>query len=253
MAEDKQNIGAFLSSLGGRRVGVDHWTEEDFEMERVGRKQSAETYAKRLEILEAHGWTPFSAPFYYGNREWHGGHHPPGTKKYVPTKVAFAMFLEANPEVELPVYKPHPHGWKSPKPPEGAGLFHVEQLTVEPMKMPAGALFALADSYEYGTEEEKRERRERHARMDATFKDLPGVRSYGDGTRYSPEGSEKYIRVLLEAEEHRVGLPETWEGLRVDVKVESEADERAKKEAKRHTANEKHREEAEWIRKARKF
>ena len=253
MTDDPQNVGPLLASLGARRIGVDHWTEHDFEMERVGRKQSAETYAERLKILEDAGWEPFRCPFYYANKEFHGGHYAPGTKKHLPTKVAFAMFREANPEVELPAYKPHPDGWKRPRPPPGAGLFKNEIVSVEPMKMPAGRLFALADSFEHGTEEEKKTRREKRARMDAVFKGLPGVRAYGTGTHYGEKPARDYLYVKLEAEEHRAALPETWEGLAVEVTVKSEADERAKKEAEDKTANEKYREEAAWVAKARKI
>jgi len=246
MTEDKQNVGPLMAALGARRVGVDHWTEHDFEMERVGRAQSAKTYAERLEILEAAGWEPSRGPFYYARKEYHGGHLVPGTKKKVPTGVAFAMFLEANPEIVLPAYRPHPQGWKSPKPPKGAGLFHVERLTVEPMKMPAGNLFTMSN--EYGTPEEIEARRGKQTRLDATFKDLPGVRRYGTGTRYP--GAQEYVHVLLEAEEHRAGLPETWEGLPVEVRVKSEADERAEEDAKHKRADEKYREEAAWVAKA---
>jgi hypothetical protein len=36
MSDDKQNLGPMLVSMGARRIGVDHWTEHDFEMERIG-------------------------------------------------------------------------------------------------------------------------------------------------------------------------------------------------------------------------
>lgn len=240
-----------MASLGARRVGVSHYTEHDFEMERIGRAQSTETYAERLAVLEAAGWVLFRGPFYYARKEHHGGHHPPGTQKRVPTEVAFAMFREANPEVILPAYKPHPHGWKPPTTTQG--LFHVEQISVEPMKLPAGGLLALADrGFEYGTEEEKKTRREKKARMDATFKGLPGVRAYGTGTRYDKgEPARDYVYVKLEAEEHRAALPETWEGLQVEVTVKAEADERAEKEAKKKAANEEYQEEAAWVHKGR--
>jgi hypothetical protein len=119
------------------------------------------------------------------------------------------------------------------------------------MKLPAGGLFALADKpFEYGTEEEKKARREKKTRMAATFKDLPGVRSYGTGTHYgSGEPARDYLYVKLEAEEYRAALPDIWEGLRVEVTVKSEAEERAEKEAKDQAANEKYREEMAWIRK----
>ena len=247
MTDDPQNIGPLLTGLGARRIGVDHYTEHDFEMERVGRKQNAETYAERLKILEGAGWVPFSCPFYYADREFHGGHFAPGTEKHLPTKVAFAMFREANPEVELPAYKPHPHGWTRPT---AEMPFKTELVSVEPMKVPAGALFALADSYEYGTEEEKTARREKKARMDAVFKDLPGIRVYGTGTHYGKGPARDYLYVKLEAEEFRAALPETWEGLAVEVTVESEAQERAEKEAKDKAFQATHDEEAAWMAKA---
>jgi len=250
MTEDKQNIGAFLTSLGARRVGVDHYTEHDFEMERVGRKQSAETYAERLKVLEDAGWVPFRGPFYYARREFHGGHHPPGTKKRVPTKAAFAMFLDANPEIELPKYKPHPHGWKAPTTTQG--LIRHELIKAEPMKMPAGGLFTM--DYEYGTEEEKKARREKKVRMDAVFKGLPGIRVYGTGTHYgSGEPARDYLYVKLEAEGFRAALPETWEGLAVEVTVKSEADEKAEEAAKDKVANDRYKEEAGWLEKGRRL
>ena len=258
MTDDPQNVGPLMASLGARRIGVDHWTEHDFKMERIGRLQNAETYAERLKILEAAGWVPSSGPFYYARREYHRGYtHPDldvGHRGRVPPGVAFAMFKEGSPDIELPPYKPHPEGWKRPKPPEGAGLFHNELVSAEPMKMPTGALFALADNYEYGTPEEAKARREKKARRDATFKDLPGVRSYGEGSRRVSDASpgsrpEDYIHVLLEAEEYRAGIPETWEGLPVGIRVQSEADERAEKEAKDKAAYERYQEEAAWVRK----
>jgi len=118
------------------------------------------------------------------------------------------------------------------------------------MKMPSGGIFTMTN-YEYGPPEEAKARRERQARMDATFKHLPGVRSFGDGSR-SP-GPEKYIHVTLEAEEHRAQIPETWEGLPVGLRVKSEADERAEKEAKDKAANEKYQEEAAWVAKANRM
>ena len=161
MADD-QNLDPFLKSLGARRLWVDHYTEHDFEMERLGWAQNAEIYAKRLETLEAAGWEPFRGPFYYARREFHGGHHPPGTEKRVPTGVAFAMFREANPGVELEPWRPHPRGWTPPTTTQG--MFHCEQISVEPMKMPAGKIFTM--KCEYGTPEEQREREERRERWE---------------------------------------------------------------------------------------
>lgn len=230
-----------------RRLGVDHYTEHDFEMERIGDEQSAGTYAERLEVLEAAGWVPFRGRFRYARRQYHAGHLIPGTKKRVPTGVAFAMFKEGSPDIELPAYKPHPHGWTRPTTTQG--LFHNELVSVKPMKVPAGNFLTM--SYEYGTPEEAKARRERQARMDATFKELPGVRSYGDGSR-SP-GPEKYIHVTLEAEEHRAAIPETWEGLPVDVRVKAEAEERAEEDARRKSANERYQEEAAWVAKANRL
>lgn len=246
MTDDPQNVGPLMASLGARRVGVDHWTEHDFEMERIGRKQSAETYRDRLDVLEAHGWEPFRGPFYYGRREWHGGHrHPDRDNRRVPTEVAFAMLLEDHPEIELPRYRPHPQGW-SPPPAEGP-LFHTELVSIEPMKVPAGKIFTM--DVEYGTPEEIKERKERKARLDAVFEGLPGVRSYGTGTRYP--GAHPYVHVTLEAEEHRARLPREWEGLPVEVTVKPEAEERAEKKARRDAADAKYREEAAWLAKAR--
>ena len=115
------------------------------------------------------------------------------------------------------------------------------------MKVPA-TLSTLANrGFEYGTDEEKKTRREKRARMDAVFKDLPGIRAYGTGTHYGK------LYGKLEAEEYRATLPESWEGLSVEVKVESETHERAEKETKQKAANEKYREEAAWMAKARKL
>lgn len=228
-----------------RRVGVDHYTEHDFEMERIGREQAAATHAERVAILESHGWEPFRGPYYFAGREWHGGHrHPDRDNRRVPTKVALAMLLADHPEVELPAWKPHPHGWTPPT--SDAELVHHELVSIEPMKMPAGGLFTV--DYEYGTPEEARARRERQGRLDATFKSLPGVRSYGWGTRYP--GARDYIHVTVEAEEHRAAIPETWDDAPVEVTVKSEADERAEREARRKAGDEKRREEAQWLAKA---
>lgn len=227
-----------------RRVGADHYTEHDFKMERIGGEQNAKTYAERLAILEAHGWVPFSSPFYYANREFHGGHHPPGTKKYVPTSVAFAMFKEQHPEVELPRYKPHPHGWIPPTAP--APLVKQELVSLEPMKEPSFSLRTM--EYEYGTEEQKRERRERKARLDAVFEGVEGVRSYGFGLRGQP--LVDYVHVTLEAEKHRPGIPDTWEEMPVEVTVKSEAQEKAERAEERRVAQERYDEEAAWLAKA---
>lgn len=246
MAEDKQNLGPLLSSLGARRVGVDHWTEHDFEMERIGRAQDAKTYAERLAVLEAAGWVPFRGPFYYAQREYHVGHHPPGTTKRVPTKVAFAMFLEANPGVKLPAYKPHPHGWKPP--PSTQGLFHVEHLELKPMELPEGFGSIFTMETEYGTPEEIAERKAWREQLRASFEGLPGVRSYGDSWR---AGGEKAIFVVLEADEFRDNLPEIVGDRKVYIEVKPEAKERAEKEARQKAADEKYREETKWIAKAR--
>jgi hypothetical protein len=255
MTDDPQNVGPLMASLGARRLGVDHWTEHDFEMERVGRKQSAETYRERLDVLEAHGWVPSHGPFYYARREYHRGYtHPErdlGRRGRVPTDVAFAMLLEDHPEIKLPAYRPHPQGWK--RPPSSQPLFHTELVSVEPMKVPAGGIFALAN-YEYGTEEEKKARREKKARMDAVFKHLPGVRAYGTGTRYDREApAREYFHVTLEDEASRAAIPETWEGLQVEITVKPEAEERAEREAKQDAAYAKYREEAAWVAKANRI
>lgn len=244
MAEDKQNLGPLLSSLGARRVGVEHWTEKDFEMERIGRAQDAETYQKRCEQIEAAGWKPHRGPFYYARREYHRGYLVPGTNKRVPVGVAFAMFLEQNTGVELEPYKPHPHGWK--RPPSTQGLFHIEDFEVKPMKAPPGLLFTMETRY--GTPEMQAERKAWEEQMKAAFDGLPGVRSYGDSYR---AGGEKAIFVVLEADEHRDNIPEIVGGRRVYVRVKPEAEERAEKEARQKAADEKYREEAKWIAKAR--
>jgi hypothetical protein len=227
-----------------RRIGAEHYTEHDFEMERIGAEQDRKTYEERLAVLEAHGWEPFNSPFYYAGREFHGGHHPPGTKKRVPTKVAFAMFKEANPDVELPKYRPHPHGWTPP--PAPGPLFETKLVSVEPMKMPSFNLHML----DYGTEEEIRERRERRARLDETFKDVDGVRSYGVGTR-----AYDYVHVKLEHEGALSEIPERWEGMPIEVEVKPEVkpevEERAEKEARDKAAREQYEEEVAWLRKAR--
>jgi hypothetical protein len=231
-----------------RRVGAEHYTEHDFEMERIGAEQNRETYEEHLAVLESHGWVPFNSPFYYAGREFHGGHHPPGTKKYVPTKVAFAMFKETNPDVELPKYRPHPHGW-SPPPSPGMG-FKTELVKLQPLSMPLGALFTM--DYEYGTAEEIKERRARKQRLDDTFKDVEGIRSYGVGRRY-PSGGKAYdyVHVKLEHEGARSEIPERWEELPVEVEVRPEEAERAEKEARDKAAREQYEEEAAWLRKAR--
>lgn len=230
-----------------RRIGAEHYTEHDFKMERIGREQNAETYKKRIEQLESYGYVPFRGPYYYGRREWHGGHHPPGTKKRVPTKVAFAMLLEEHPEVELEPWKPHPHGWSPP--PAPGPLFKVEMVSIEPMKMPAGALFTM--DYEYGTEEQIKERRNKKARLDAALKDLPGVRRYGEG-----RGGKfllPRIWVVLEGEEYRAAIPEEVDGVEVHIQVLPEAQERAEKEAKDAAAAAKYKEEMGWLAKADKI
>ena len=179
MAEDKQNLGPLLSSLGARRVGVDHWTEHDFEMERIGRAQNAETYQKRCEQIEAAGWKPHRGPFYYARREYHRGYLVPGTNKRVPVGVAFAMYLEENLGVELEPYKPHPQGWKPPR--SNAGLIHQEIVSVEPLKMPVGSIFTMETRY--GTPEMQAEKKAWETQMKAALEGLPGVRSYGDSWR----------------------------------------------------------------------
>lgn len=229
-----------------RRLGVEHWTEHDFEMERIGREQDAETYRKRLETLESYGFKPFRGPYYYGGREWHGGHHPPGTRKRVPTKVAFAMLLEEHPEIELEPWKSHPHGWTPP--PSTQGLVHQELVKVEPMKAPAFSL--LTEVFEHGTEE-KETRREEQDRLDALFKEMPGVRRYGTG-----RGGKfllPYFWVVLEGEEYRAQVPDAVDGVEVRVEIKSEANERAEKKARRAKAEAKRREEAEWLKKAREL
>lgn len=244
--DDPQNVGSFLASIGARRVGVDHWTEHDFEMERVGRKQDAETYQERLDILEAHGWVPFRGPYYYGGREWHGGHrHVDRGNRRFPTKVAFAMLLEDHPEIEFPKYRPHPHGWEPPRRPPGEGLIQQELVSIEPMKMPVGSLFTMETSY--GTPEENARRKARDARMRETFADLPGVRSFGDSL--GPNG-EKRVFVTLESEDDRAALPETWEGDPVVVRVKPAAQERAEKEERERKAQERYEEERAWLKKA---
>jgi len=245
MVDDPQNVGPLMASLGARRVGVDHWTEHDFEMERIKRRQDADTYRERLDVLEAHGWTHFDGPYYYGGREWHGGHrHVDRGNRRVPTKVAFAMLLEDHPEIELPPYRPHPHGWTPPRRPPGEGLIQQELVSVEPMKVPNFGLLALLNS-EHGTEEERRERRERRARMEATFR-RPGVRAFGD---VLGPNAEKWLFVTLESEDARDAVPETWEGLPVVVKVKPEAEERAEKEAAERRERERYEEERAWLKK----
>ena len=240
MTTDKQNQGSFLSSLGARRVGVDHWTEHDFEMERIGRAQSAETYHKRLETLETHGYVPFRGPFYYAGREHHGGHHPPGTKKRVPTKVAFAMLQETHPEVELEPYKPHPQGWTPPT--STQGMFKVEQIKVEPMKMPVGALF----NYQRPETEEDRQQK-RWKEFCAQFE---GVRTTGRSYLGHREGGGTKMYVLLEHDGDAGKFPETWEELGIDIRVKPEAEELAEKRAKRKVVDERHQKEAAWMAKA---
>lgn len=242
MTEDKQNIGPLLTALGARRVGVDHYTEHDFEMERIGREQNDKVYAKRLETLEAAGWVPFRGPYYYAGREWHGGHHPPGTEKRVPSRVAFAMFREANPDVELEPYKPHPHGWTPPTTTEG--MFHMEVTEVKPMEMPAFSLL----SYKPPETEKDREQK----RWKEFCSQFDGVRSTGWGISRDPEGGPNinYRGVTLEHDGDADKFPDEWEGKVVRVKIKPEAEERAEKEARNKAAKAKYDEEAAWVRKA---
>lgn len=228
-----------------RRVNKRHYTEHDFEMERIGIEQDNATYEERLAVLESHGWVPFSGPFYYARREFHGGHHPPGTKKHVPTSVAFAMFKEANPDVELPKYKPHPHGWTPPTAP--GPLFKTRLVNLQPLSMPPGAVFTM--DYEYGTQEE----RERNARWKAFCAQFPGTRKVGHGSTRNPEGGPALdaVFVTLEDDTHLHEFPSEWEGRVVVVEVKPEAEERAEKEARDKAARERYEEEAAWLRKAR--
>jgi len=244
MTEDKQNIGALLTSLGARRVGVDHYTEHDFEMERIGRDQSAVTYDERLKVLEDAGWVPFRCPFYYANREFHAGHFPPGTKKHVPTTAAFAMFLDANPEVELPKYKPHPHGWKAPV---GTMPFKTELISVEPMKMPQGLLLYL--DYTYGDGKTNDDQKRWRAFCDQ----FEGVRSTGIGSTREKGEYREAVFVTLEHDGDADKFPEEWEDRLVVVKIKPEAEERTEKEAKDKAANERYQEEAGWLRKGSKY
>jgi len=225
-----------------RRIGAEHYTKHDFEMERIGREQSAVTYDERLKVLEAAGWVRFSGPFYYARKEFHGGHHPPGTKKRVPTSVAFAMFVEANPEVELPKFKPHPHGWKAPV---GKMPFTTELISAEPMKMPVGGIF----TYQSPETEEDRQQN----RWKEFCSQFEGVRTTGRSYLGHREGGGTKMLVILEHDGDAGKFPETWEGLGINIRIKPEAKERAEKEAKDKAANERYQEEAAWLRKGRKY
>jgi hypothetical protein len=247
MSDDKQNLGPLLAGLGARRIGVEHWTEHDFEMERIGREQNQRTYARRLEQLEAAGWVPFQGPFYYARREFHGGHLIPDTKKRVPTKVAFAMFRDQNPDVALEPYRPHPHGWTSP--PSTRGLIHQEIVSVEPMKVPTFGLFAMKnEDFGYGTE--NLERADRWRVFCAGF---TGVRSTGTGSSRDEETGKgrDAVFVTLDHDADAAKFPAEWEGRLVVVRVKAEADELAEKKARREIEEASYREESEWLRKAR--
>lgn len=235
-----------------RRIGAEHYTEHDFEMERIGAEQRSKTYEERLAVLEAHGWVPFNGPFYYARREFHGGYHPPGTKKRVPTPVAILMFKEENPDVELPEYKPHPHGWTPP--PAPGPKFTTEPVSVEPMKVPEFKLYTM--KYMYGTKEEEHERDERkarYARWEAFCAQFPGTRNVAHGTTRNPDGGPALdaVFVTLEDDTHLDQFPDKWEGRVVRVEVKPEAEERAEKEARDKAARERYEEEAAWLRKAR--
>lgn len=223
-----------------RRIDADHYTEHDFEMERLGREQSAETYAERLKVLEAHGWVPFRGPFYYARREFHGGHHPPSSKKRVPTTVAFAMFKEANPEVELPAYKPHPYGWR---PPVEQMPFKTELISVEPMRAPA---FKLLDYKAPETEHDHQQKR-----WEEFCSQFDGVRSTGISYLGRARGGGTAMYVLLEHDGDVTRFPKTWEGSTIDIRVKPEAEERAEKEVQDAAAQKKYQEEAAWLVKAR--
>jgi hypothetical protein len=225
-----------------RRLFVEHWTEQDFEMERIGREQSREVYKKRVAQIEAAGWVPFRGPYYYAGREFHGGHLVPQMQKRVPSEVAFEMFREQNPEVELEPYRPHPHGWTPPTTTQG--LFHQEVFKVEPMKVPAGLIFYQNLGIEQALEPTEEQRRQE--RLKATFKDLPGVRSYGTWHARARVS----VSVKIEAEEYRAAIPTTWEGLEVEIEVKSEAQEVAEKKASRALERDRLREETEWLKKA---
>lgn len=239
-----------IPSFMPHRRNVEHWTEHDFEMERIGEDLRRAVYQKRLEQIETVGWVPFQAPFYYAGREFHGGHFAPGTKKRVPTTVAFAMFQEQNPDVALEPYPPHPHGWTPPT--TTRGMFRNELVSVEPMKVPVFKLLEM--DFLYGTEEE----RARDARMKEAFDSLPGVWRYGtawvcDDTEAGKRRGILRLCVTVESEEHRSAIPTTWEGLEVDIKVKSQAEERAEKRAARDADTARDREEREWLRKAERL
>lgn len=234
--EDTQNVGPLLSALKVRRLGVSHWTEHDFEMERIGRAQSAKTYRQRLDILEHHGWKPFGGPFYYGNQEFHGGHTPPWGKSPVPTKVAFAMFRESYPDVELPEYKPHPHGWKPPKSTEG--LFDCEITSIEPMKVPSFKLLDMKDNFPRDTELDNW----------STFcKQFEGVRYCG---KVYLAGGKTMMSVTVEDEQYVDQFPGTWQDYSVEVKVKPAAVETAERQKRKERDEIKLRHEREWLRKA---
>jgi hypothetical protein len=245
MSDDKQNLGPMLVSMGARRIGVDHWTEHDFEMERIGRALNQETYAKRLAQIQAAGWVPFRGPFYYARREFHGGHFIPNTQERVPTNVAFAMFHEQNPNVELEPYKPHPHGWTPPT--STQGLFRNEIVSVEPMKVPAGRIFAM--DFDLGLGTEIHERADRWRSLCAGF---AGVRSTGSGSSRDPETGKgrDAVFVTLEHDADAAKFPAEWEGRLVVVEVKPEAEERAKKAATRAADKARYQEEAAWLKKA---
>lgn len=223
-----------------RRLGTGHWTDYDHLMDRIDQAQRKDVYARRLAQLENSGWVPFSGPFYFARREFHGGHFMPDSRRRVPTGVAFAMFREANPDVVLEPYPPHPHGWTPP--PTTWPLFQTTVVSVQPMSMPKSKLFDLKVDYGFNTDSCR-------DRWKVFCSQFEGVRSSSVGFAIDPTTRQQHnvVSVLLEHDKDADKFPKEWEGCRVDVSVRSEVSERAVKEAE-------DREllwELEWARKAK--
>jgi len=112
-----------------RRIGVDNWTEKDFEREWEWRKACSAVTADRRQILERFGWTLHRDR----RRAWATLGEDP-TEKTIPE----AMEAVKKAGAAWPSYPPKPEF-----PPSSQGLFRGD-VEVKPMELPKSPIFDLA-------------------------------------------------------------------------------------------------------------
>lgn len=119
-----------------RRLGVENWTPEDFEREKVWRKACALVAAERRKLMVDLGWKFQEGRRYHvGNCSYGTWAMPPEGEGELPYREAEARLEKEQPGL-LPAFPPRPEF-----PPSTEGLFEMGEVEIKPMVMPSGSIF----------------------------------------------------------------------------------------------------------------